>query len=327
MPFRLAWHEKALRRLHVRLRADRARLVSGARLPLRRRHLDLHRRDSRIGLACRRHRADGPAAGHRLLRAAVREISRWPAADQQCHAPARLGQLDPLQPRDLQHLGPLEHAGGRPPRAGGADGRCRAHRAFLDRLRHQAGAGGCDRSGHQSARPGATGCGRARRGAAPLRGRPQRRGAEDPERRTQFHRMVRERRALRATGARAVRLFAADALAADLAREPAAARSDLCRGLRALAGAPGRRARGKPARARRRLAADVHALPRARPDAEEPRGGVADGDVLLRRWRARRLPSGASGRARPGRCRPGDGRDDLRVAGRAHHAGMPGFVE
>ncbi|XQU70216.1 hypothetical protein OJJOAM_002947 [Cupriavidus sp. H18C1] len=249
VPLRLARHQKALRRLYLRLRTDRARLVPGARLPLRRRHLDLYRRDAGIGLARRRHRADGPAAGHRLLRAAVRKISRWPALDQQRHPSARLGQLDPLQPRDLQHLGPLEHAGRRPPRAGGADGRCRPHRAFLDRLGHQAGAGGCDRLGQQPARHGATRPGRPRRGAAPLRGDPQRRGAEDPERRAQFHRMVRERRALCGSGARAVRLFAADALAAHFARESAAARSHLCRGLRALAGAAGRRARGKPARA------------------------------------------------------------------------------
>ena len=46
LPLRLARHAQAVRRLHLRLRGDRARLVPGARLPVRRRHLDLHRRDA-----------------------------------------------------------------------------------------------------------------------------------------------------------------------------------------------------------------------------------------------------------------------------------------
>ena len=63
---------QAVRRLHLRLRGDRARLVPGPRLPLRRRHLDLHRRDARGGLAKRRPRHDGEGRGDRLLREAVR---------------------------------------------------------------------------------------------------------------------------------------------------------------------------------------------------------------------------------------------------------------
>ena len=59
LPLRLARHAQALRRLHLRLRGDRARLVPGARLPVRRRHLDLHRRDARGGLAQGRPRQDG----------------------------------------------------------------------------------------------------------------------------------------------------------------------------------------------------------------------------------------------------------------------------
>ena len=51
----LGTHE-AVRRLHLRLRGDRVRLVPGPRLPVRRRHLDLHRRDARGGLARRRPR-------------------------------------------------------------------------------------------------------------------------------------------------------------------------------------------------------------------------------------------------------------------------------
>jgi hypothetical protein len=52
----------------------------------------------------------------------------------------------------------------------------------------------------------------------------------------------------------------------------------LAGGLRALVCAARRRDVASPAR--RRTAADVHALHAARPDAEEPRGGVADGAVL-----------------------------------------------
>jgi hypothetical protein len=74
-------------------------------------------------------------------------------------------------------------------------------------------------------------------------------------------------------------------------------------------------------------AADVHALHLARADAEEPRRGLADGAVLLRRRRAGRLPPGAPGRARARRRRPGGGRDDLPLARCAHHARLPGPVE
>jgi anthraniloyl-CoA monooxygenase len=47
VPLRLAGHAQEVRRLHLRLRGDRARLVPGARLPVRRRDLHLHRRDAR----------------------------------------------------------------------------------------------------------------------------------------------------------------------------------------------------------------------------------------------------------------------------------------
>ncbi len=53
VPLRLAGHAQAVRGLHLRLRGDRARLVPGARLPVRRRHLHLHRRGARGGLAAR----------------------------------------------------------------------------------------------------------------------------------------------------------------------------------------------------------------------------------------------------------------------------------
>jgi anthraniloyl-CoA monooxygenase len=74
-------------------------------------------------------------------------------------------------------------------------------------------------------------------------------------------------------------------------------------------------------------AADVHPLHAARPHAEEPRRRLADGDVFLSRRQAVRLPAGALRRARPGRRRPGDDRDDLRRPGRPHHAGLRRPVE
>ncbi len=72
---------------------------------------------------------------------------------------------------------------------------------------------------------------RARR----LRGTPQRRGAQDPERGAQLHRMVRKRAALHRHADRAVCLFVAHALAAHQPREPARARHRMARRLRALA--------------------------------------------------------------------------------------------
>ncbi len=79
LPLRLARHEEAVRRLHVRLRGDRARLVPGAHLPVRRRHVDVHRRDAGGGVAEGGPRPDEPGGGHRLLRAAVRGAARRPS--------------------------------------------------------------------------------------------------------------------------------------------------------------------------------------------------------------------------------------------------------
>ena len=56
LPLRLARHAQALRRLHLRLRGNRVGLVPGPCLPLRRRDLDLHRRDAGARLARRRPR-------------------------------------------------------------------------------------------------------------------------------------------------------------------------------------------------------------------------------------------------------------------------------
>ena len=115
LPLRLARHEQALRRLHVRVRRNGARLVPGPYLPVRRRDLDVHRRDARRGLAACRPRPDEPGGGDPLLRKALRRAARRPSALVQCHAPARLGDLDPFSTHRLRPLG----APDRLPAAGG----------------------------------------------------------------------------------------------------------------------------------------------------------------------------------------------------------------
>ena len=97
--------QQALRRVHVRVRRNRARLVPGPHLPVRRRDLDLHRRDARGGLAACRPRPDEPGGGDPLLRKALRRAARWPSTAVQCHAPAGLGDLDPVSAHRLRALG------------------------------------------------------------------------------------------------------------------------------------------------------------------------------------------------------------------------------
>ncbi len=79
--------------------------------------------------------------------------------------PARLGAVDQVSAHRVRPLGAPQR-----PRAGGADGRRGAHRAFLDRLRHQAGDRGCDRAGalHRAVarRPGRLHCSATRTCAA-----------------------------------------------------------------------------------------------------------------------------------------------------------------
>ena len=184
LPLRMAGHAQEIRGLHLRLRRDRMGLVPGPCLPVRRRDLDLHRRDAARGLAEGRPGQDGERGVHRLLREAVRQIPGREQADVQRGAPARLGAVDQVSARGVPHLGPSQR-----PRAGGPDGRCRPHRAFLGGLGHQARAGGFHRAGSLHRRLTR----RPRPGPARLRGRAQRRSAEDPECRAQFHRVVRER--------------------------------------------------------------------------------------------------------------------------------------
>ncbi len=108
LPLRLARDEAAVQGVHVRVRRDRARLVPGARVPVRRRHLDVHRGDARGGLAAGRARADEPGRGHRVLRAAVRALARRPPAHEQRVAPARVGDLDQVPARRLPVVGALD---------------------------------------------------------------------------------------------------------------------------------------------------------------------------------------------------------------------------
>ena len=82
MQVRLARHPPEIRRrLHLHLREDRARLGVGARLPVRRRYRDLHRRMQRGDLEALRLRRDDAAGVDRDLRADLREISRRPQPD------------------------------------------------------------------------------------------------------------------------------------------------------------------------------------------------------------------------------------------------------
>ena len=125
-------------------------------------------------------------------------------------------------------------------------------------------------------------------------------------------------------GARAVLLFHADSLAAHQSRKPASARPRLARRIRALVRPQGRRL---VARQWEGAAADADALSGARGHSAEPHRRFADGHVFGARRGDQRLPRRPSRRARDGRCRARVRGDDLRVARRALHPGLPGTVE
>lgn len=67
-PLHLARHQPPVRRLHLRVREDRARLVSGPHLQVRRKHHHLHRRVPRARVAGARARQGDAGRIHRLLR-------------------------------------------------------------------------------------------------------------------------------------------------------------------------------------------------------------------------------------------------------------------
>ena len=299
----LARHPPEIRRrLHLHLRGDAARLDLGTRLSVRRRHRDLHRRMLRRDLAQFRLRPHVVRRDHRGLREGLRPQSRRQRPDVELQAFARLG-LAQFQPRAVRALELSQYR---------AAGRCRRHRAFLGRLRLQAGDGkrDCARQLHQQrAEP--------RIRVPPLRGRAAAGSAAPAERRAQFDRMVRGRRALSPSRSGAVQLFAAHALAAHQPREPAPARSG-------LAGRRGEmvRAAGDRAFAQCRAPADVRAVPGARARARQPRLRLADGAIPGGRRHAQRLALRALCRARQRRRRADVHRDDLRVGARAHLAGL-----
>ena len=278
MPLRLARHDQALRRLHLRLRARPSTAGSRPTPTSSTTHLDLHRRDARGGVARRRPRHDGEGRGDRLLREAVRRGPRRPRADVERARTCAARAVDQASRASSASAGCTGSTrNGERARAGRADGRRGPHRALLDRLGHQARAGGRDRA--------------ARRSIGQHAGRPARRAASTT-RTLRSVEVLRIQNAARnstewfenvdryvAPAARAVRLFAADAQPAHQPREPAPARQGLRRGLRGL----DRRARRRCRRAHARDAgaADVHAVHAARRDARRTASSS-------RRWRSTR---------------------------------------
>jgi hypothetical protein len=231
----------------------------------------------------------------------LRKTSRRLQPDVERQPHARLG-LDQFSARAVRALVAQEP---------GADGRRRGKRPLLHRLGLEARAGKRGGAGRLFAQRADAGG-----GVPEIRGRAAHRGAETAVGSAQLARMVRGCRALSRPRSGPVQLFAADPLAAHQPRESAPARSRLA----------GRRGGMVPEQRRRHQhapRADVRAVPAARHASGEPHRRLADGAVQGRR-RLRR-PTGISSitpsapRAAPARLY----RDDLRLAGRAHHARLP----
>ena len=283
--------------------------------------LHLHRRDAGGGVAKAgldtMEQEEAIAFCERLFA----QVPRRPRADVQRRAPARLGAVDPLPARGLQAAGCTARTA---TRAGGADGRRRAHRALLDRLGHQARAGRRHRAGalHRPAprRPAPRRCAdyEAVRSVEVL---------QHPERRAQLDRVVRERR--RATRNLPPEQFAYSLLTRSqrISHENLRLRDKaLPRALRGLdrASAPALQ------RARRRRRRSRRCSRRSR-----VRGVTLKNRVVVSPMAQYSCVDGVPGdfhlvhlgaRAH-GRRRAGVRRDDLPVARRAHHAGLPGPVE
>ena len=133
--------------------------------------------------------------------------------------------------------------------------------------------------------------------------------------------MVRARRTVPASRSRAVQLLAAHALAAHQPREPPLARQGLARERRDVV-----RGAGDSREATAIAPAHVHAVPPSRSAPQKPHRRLADGSVPRRRGHPDRLAPRALRRARQGRGRAGDHRDDLRLAGRPHLARLRGSL-
>ena len=194
--------------IHLCVRADRARLVPDPCLPVQ-------RASSRPSSSKRARRPGGRTASigcdtEQSVDFCERLFARYLGGHrlhEQRAAPARLG-LAQFQPRAVRALAP------RQPRA---DRRCRAHGALRHRLRNQARDGGCRlRWCGMSPRPRT-----CRRHSWTTRRERLARGAEAAERGAQPHGVVRERRALHAPRALAVRVQPADGQPAHRPRQPA----------------------------------------------------------------------------------------------------------
>ena len=154
------------------VQGDAGRLVQPARVPLRRGVVDVHRRDAARPPG---RRPASTRCSRRSPSRSARSCSRIPGrspADLQRAPPARLGDVAQVQPRALRALVQGQH---RPHR------RCGAHRALLDRLRHQARHGGCDLALPRHPQHGGGRPREARALPVGARGR----GAQAPERRAQ----------------------------------------------------------------------------------------------------------------------------------------------
>ena len=121
----------------------RARLDLGARLPVRRRDRDLHRRVLGGHLAPVRLRRHEPGRDDRGVRADLRQQPRRASAGDQRQAPARIGVAQ-FPSRAVRAVVAREP---------GADGRCGGDRAFLGRLGHEAGARERHRAGRATCTP------------------------------------------------------------------------------------------------------------------------------------------------------------------------------
>jgi anthraniloyl-CoA monooxygenase len=227
VPLRLAGHEEDLRCLHLRLRTDRARLVPGPRVQVRRRHLDLHRRDAGAGVEGARledmSQEEGIAFCEKLF-AKYLDGNALISNAKHLRGSANWIRFPRVICRTWVHWQNI--AGNKTPIVLMGDAAHTAHFSIgsgtklaledaidlADEFTNNAGS----RHGHR---------------AAGLRNAPQCRGAQDPERRAQLHRMVRARGPLHRHGDRAVRLLAAHAQPAHQPREPAAARCEVAGGL------------------------------------------------------------------------------------------------
>ena len=298
-PVHLARHDVSVRRLHVLLRRERARRLSGALLSLRRAHLHVHRRMRRgVVAGCGlRHgstsTARSPRArrlfapwlkGHRLMTNARHMAAPW------AHVRAR-PQRDLVSPATS-----CSSATRRTPRTSRLDP------APSSRWRMRLRSRACWRR------------------AGPL---PDAFATYQDERMTEALRL--QNAARNSTEwfehvKRYIRMEPEQFTYSLLTRSQRVSHENLrLRDATYLAGVE-RWFAARSGSDTRRGAADVHAVHAARHDGRQSRRRGAHGHVFGRRRDARRVSPGASRHARDWRRRPGDDRDDVRGRRRPHHA-------